>query len=101
MRRLRTLFALLTLALTLSAAAQTFDLDKNRPPVVSLNGLWRFHTGDNPAWADPKFDDSGWSLLHPDRSWAEQGYQGYKGFAWYRFQLLIPSKLTDISINPP
>lgn len=101
MRKLLIFSALFALNLGAYAVAQTFDLDKDRLPVVSLNGLWRFHTGDNPAWADPNFDDSGWPLLHPDRSWAEQGYPGYQGFAWYRFQLLVPPKLTDLLINPP
>src|ERR1035438_9400252 len=101
MRRLRILLTFLPLIISASSVAQSFDLDKDRQPVASLNGLWRFHAGDNPAWADPNFDDSGWSLLHSDRSWAEQGYPGYEGFAWYRFQLLIPPSLTDISINPP
>ena len=101
MRKIPLLFLLLIFSACTLVPAQTFDLDKDRLPVVSLNGLWRFHTGDNPAWADPNFDDSGWSLLRSDRSWAEQGYPGYEGFAWYRFQLLIPPKLTDISINPP
>lgn len=38
--------------------AQSFSLITGREPVTSLNGLWRFHSGDNPAWADPQFDDS-------------------------------------------
>lgn len=25
---------------------------------VQLTGPWKFHTGDNPAWAQPDFDDS-------------------------------------------
>ncbi|MGO9775242.1 MAG: hypothetical protein ACLQGT_16415 [Terracidiphilus sp.] len=36
--------------------AQSFDLATGRLPVASLDGLWRFHTGDNPAWADPGFE---------------------------------------------
>src|ERR1700691_4673580 len=30
---------------------------------AELTGPWRFHTGDNPAWAQPDFDDSGWSTM--------------------------------------
>jgi len=70
--------------------AQTFSLVTGREPVTSLDGLWRFHTGDNPTWADPKFDDSQWPLIRAGESWATQGYPGYSGYAWYRCRLQIP-----------
>jgi sigma-B regulation protein RsbU (phosphoserine phosphatase) len=41
--------------------AQNFDLNKDRQPVASIDGLWRFHLGDDPAWAAPGFDDSTWT----------------------------------------
>jgi hypothetical protein len=56
--------------------------------MTELKGLWRFHTGDNPAWADPRFDDSSWPLLRTDQSWAMQGYAGFSGVAWYRFRVI-------------
>lgn len=70
---------------------------------VQLTGPWKFHTGDNPAWAQPGFDDSSWStfdLTPPPGSydpyigssgfvpgWTERGYRGYSGFAWYRLRI--------------
>jgi hypothetical protein len=70
---------------------------------AELTGPWRFHTGDNPAWAQPDFDDSGWSamdLTPPQGShdpyigssgfvpgWTARGYPGYSGFAWYRLRI--------------
>ena len=30
--------------------------------VVPLDSLWRFHSGDDPAWAASDFDDSEWDL---------------------------------------
>jgi hypothetical protein len=27
---------------------------------VTLNGPWKFRTGDDARWADPAFDDSAW-----------------------------------------
>jgi len=35
-------------------AAQSFDLDRDREPVISLDGMWRFHPGDSPKV--PKFN---------------------------------------------
>jgi hypothetical protein len=69
------------------AGAQSFNLQTDHENITSLDGLWRFHTGDDPQWADPKFDDSQWKLLRSDESWTTQGYPGYGGFAWYRFSL--------------
>jgi hypothetical protein len=70
---------------------------------ADLTGPWRFHTGDNPAWAQPDFDDSAWSTmdLTPPRGsydpyigtsgfvpgWTARGYPGYSGFAWYRLRV--------------
>jgi sigma-B regulation protein RsbU (phosphoserine phosphatase) len=71
--------------------AQNFDLNKDRQPVASIDGLWRFHLGDDPAWAAPGFDDSTWKLLRSDHSWAYQGYRGLSGYAWYRFTVMIPA----------
>jgi phosphoserine phosphatase RsbU/P len=78
--------------------AQTFNLQTGREPVASLDGLWRFHTGDNPAWADPNFDDSQWPLLRSDQAWSHQGYENYGGFAWYRFTVAAPEGSRDWSI---
>jgi diguanylate cyclase (GGDEF)-like protein len=59
---------------------------------VSLSGPWRFHLGDDPAWAAPAFDDSRWPQLTADRPWGRQGYARYTGYAWYRCQVtLVPA----------
>jgi len=36
--------------------------------VVELNAPWRFSPEDNPAFADPSFDDSTWPLLAPGKN---------------------------------
>ena len=96
------LMSLASLSLLLCAAsglhAQTFNLQTGREPVASLDGLWRFHTGDNPAWADVNFDDSQWPLLRSDQVWGQQGYKNYGGFAWYRFTVAVPEGSRNWSI---
>jgi hypothetical protein len=98
---------LATLAVVAGAAclsAQSFHLDRDREPVVSLDGPWRFHPGDSPLlpgsdanqppgllWAAPSFDDSSWPLLQGGKSWAYQGYPAMSGYGWYRFTVTIPS----------
>ena len=83
-----TLRRLAVLAMLMQAAwlpAQSFDLDRGRQPVLSLDGPWRFHPGDSPPatgshaplWAAPVFDDSAWPLL-------------LSGYGWYRFTVAVP-----------
>lgn len=61
----------------------------------------RFHTGDNPAWAQPGFDDSGWKLLRSGEPWNVQGYNGLSGMAWYRFQVILPAKHPPLALYIP
>ena len=96
------LFALLLAPFANEALrAQNFDAANGSAPLLSLDGLWRFHAGDDPAWARPGFDDSGWSLLRSDRDWSTQGYKGYGGMGWYRFHVTLPAGVTDSSILLP
>ncbi|WP_394840719.1 hypothetical protein LZC95_27050 [Pendulispora brunnea] len=73
--------------------------------VVPLNGPWKFHTGDDPRWADPSFDDSGWEsvdltpapgahdgdvgLLGYVPGWLARGHPNYWGYAWYRIRISV------------
>jgi hypothetical protein len=99
---------LLVLAVLLSASAvrsQTFGLEKDRVQIAELNGLWRFHPGDDPdgklGWADPHLDDSAWNLIRGDNSWNAQGFPKLDGFAWYRARIDIPHGQTDLAIYIP
>jgi diguanylate cyclase len=56
---------------------------------VPVNGPCQFHLGDNPAWAKPGFDDSGWEQIATDRPWGQQGHARYTGYAWYRCHLAL------------
>jgi sigma-B regulation protein RsbU (phosphoserine phosphatase) len=101
MKKSLLIFFMLAPALCAPAHAQDFDLNAGRQPVASLDGLWRFNTGDDPQWSNPNFDDSKWPLLRSDESWAVQGYRGYSGSAWYRFRVTVPASTDDLSIYLP
>ncbi|HEY1808309.1 MAG TPA: SpoIIE family protein phosphatase [Acidobacteriaceae bacterium] len=75
-------------------------------PIVALTGPWRFHPGDDLAWAQPDFDDASWSAmdlassgsLDPTtgvagfvRGWTSNGYPKLTGYAWYRLQVDVES----------
>ena len=93
--------AFLFLTSTGRLRAQTFNLQTNRDLIASLDGQWRFHTGDNPVWANPNFDDSQWPLLRSNEDWGKQGYKGYRGVAWYRFTIQVPEGNKPLSLLLP
>ncbi len=101
MKKTSLFLLLLILCTSYRLRAQSFSLITGREPVASLDGLWRFHVGDNATWANPSFDDSQWPLLRSDESWSEQGYPGYSGMAWYRFTVTVPAGMDSVSLMLP
>jgi len=87
------LFSSLLILLISAACAR-----KEEKSLVSLDTGWKFHTGDDPAWASPGFDDSKWDTLFPTIIWEYQGYRRYDGYAWYRLKVDIPSSLKENAI---
>lgn len=81
--------------------SQVFNLENNRVQMAELDGLWRFHTGDDMHWADPGFDDGSWKLLRSDEDWSQQGYANHGGFAWYRFTLIVPDGSAPLALYLP
>jgi len=98
-----------------SNAAIPFTLGQ---PAVPLNGPWKFQTGDNPRWADPGFDDSGWQDYtidpeHPAQTaaqtlqsnelagWQQHGHPGYSGYAWYRIRFQAGSDSPALALLMP
>ena len=55
----------------------------------AIAGLWQFHLGDDPAWAQPTFDDHTWEQLPADGPWGDAGHPGYWGYSWYRRQITL------------
>lgn len=80
-------FAAVSLAAIPMAAAAQVDLPHD----------WKFHTGDDPSWSAPAFDDAGWKTISVGKPWEEQGYANYDGYAWYRVHVVIPSSLKNNS----
>lgn len=98
---MRKLVLLAIAALTLPACAQVFNVEENRVLMAPLAGLMRFHTGDDPRWSEPSFDDSTWPLISSGKDWSEQGYKDYGGFAWYRFKVTLPHAHPPLALYIP
>ena len=110
----RRLLAGILLATALAAAIIIAALARGGRPDPSalraeatlLDGAWRFHTGDDPRWSDPRADDSAWDSIDltarpgshdgdvglPDYvgGWMAHGHPGYSGYAWYRRVVDVP-----------
>ena len=88
-----------------------------RAAATLLDGAWRFHTGDDPRWADANADDSGWETIDmtalpgshdgdvglPDYidGWMAHGHPGYQGYAWYRRAVTPPAGRASWDILGP
>ena len=85
-----------------AASPSAFDLDKDRFPVISLDGPWRFNIGDNPAFAEPAFDDSGWRLVpaNPKDLRIVTLPMGPASF-WYRTKVFVPAGTPPLSLYVP
>jgi len=87
-----------------STTERLLRADKN---LTTLNGPWKFITGDSIRYADADYDDSRWDTMyltapigaHDDDvglsgyipGWAAKGYPNYSGYAWYRLKISVDS----------
>ena len=58
----------------------------------ALLTTWRYHPGDNPEWADPAFDDTGWESTSTELSLNEIPSSGWEGIGWFRLHLSVPDE---------
>ncbi len=52
---------------------------------------WRFQAGDDPAWAAPELDDSGWQSIDPARNINELGPLSRVEVGWFRLHMQVGS----------
>jgi len=111
-----TLMALIVVIADLASGGRP-DPPALRAAATLLDGGWRFHAGDDPRWADPDMDDTGWEVMDmtappgshdgdvglPDYvdGWMAHGHPGYRGYAWYRRAVTVPAGSTAWDILGP
>jgi serine phosphatase RsbU (regulator of sigma subunit) len=55
---------------------------------------WRYHAGDDPRWAEPAFDDSGWEAVEPQLlAGGRLPRDGWQGAGWFRRHLRVDPEL--------
>ncbi len=85
--------ALLTSPTIASAQSDTtpFGLD--------LEGEYRMILGDDLAYADPAFDDSGWAVTTVPTSDGHEGqYDDYDGYGWFRRSFVLPAAANGLNL---
>lgn len=73
---------------------------ENLRSLANLKGYWKFSIGDDPAWANPDFNDNKWEKIFVPQTWERGGFEGYNGYAWYRkhFSLSVPNQLDFVYV---
>ena len=51
---------------------------------IDLSGFHKISAGDDPAWASPEYDDTGWKRIRIPASWQSQGFEPENRMGWYR-----------------
>jgi len=77
------------------APTDTASISVDRLPATGLllaKG-WRYHIGDNLAWARPDFDDSSWDTLNPARPRRELPLGLNAGISWLRLRFRLSDSL--------
>ena len=75
--------------------ADTAVLHISRLPATGLllSQGWRYHAGDNPAWAQPGFDDHRWDTLNPTRPRRALPPALGTGISWLRLRFRLGDSL--------
>ncbi|WP_345265451.1 hybrid sensor histidine kinase/response regulator transcription factor [Nibrella viscosa] len=103
MNRHLLLYYLLLVGALVPAFAQTLPptgLALQRLPAdgVLLNQGWRFHAGDNPAWARPDYDDQRWQPVDPTRGITEMTQLQPAQIGWFRLHLHLDSSILNVPL---
>ena len=87
---------LLALPARATPSPDTAALRINRLPATTgllLKNGWRYHVGDNPAWARPDFDDRAWDTLSPTRPRRGLPPALGTGISWLRLRFELGDSL--------
>ncbi len=99
--RLRIVPALTLLCLALVPAyltAQTFDATNLRGP-ADLATIWLIHGGDDPAYAQPNFDDSHWTRFDSNTSIRGALPNSHPDVVWYRLHVRVLPSQTGLALS--
>ncbi len=71
----------------------TLRIERLPPTGLLLTKGWRYHPGDDPAWAQPAFNDRGWDTLNPARPRRALPPAVSSGSSWLRLRFRLGDSL--------
>ncbi len=63
----------------------------NKAGYIELIEGWKYHTGDDTAWANPSFNDSSWGTINPILDKANFDKIKWTGNIWFRNHIFVDS----------
>lgn len=83
--------------LSLQVAAQNinFNIGPGRE-AIKTDRAWRYHPGDDTAWASRSLDDSSWDTIRSSFQFDER--KDFNGIAWFRYQINIDDSIKNIPL---
>ena len=97
-RLLVIVLAALVLSLPLFAQGPAFDATHLRAP-SQLHAQWLVHAGDDPAYANPGFDDSQWTPFDPSTSIQNIYGSSKPEVVWYRLRVKVDPAQSDLGLS--
>jgi len=94
---LRTIIIVAVCCLPSLVYAQTFDASSLREP-AQLGTIWLIHAGDNPAWAQTDFDDSGWTPFNSRSDLKKLFPDNHPEVVWYRLRVKVIPGQTGLAL---
>lgn len=67
----------------------------NKHKQIWFTDAWRYHAGDDTAWANPGYDDRGWEEATTRLSPQKLPNSGWPGRGWFRLHLTVDSALVN------
>jgi hypothetical protein len=80
-----------------SAGPRHFDATAYGERVL-LGPNWLFHAGDNPTWASPVLDDTGWKTVSTEKELFEYGIRDIS-YAWYRIHVHLSPSTRNLMVG--
>jgi two-component system NtrC family sensor kinase len=92
MKRFLFIILFFTVSAVYGQSLNNDGFDLNHLP-ATVTGQWKFHSGDNPAWADTIFNDSNWRHLDPTQYQTHLPQVSNGQVGWFRLTLNVAPAL--------
>lgn len=92
-RRRPVVVALVSVAVAATLSPPAAGAQGTEPFGLDLEGEYRMELSDDPAYADPAFDDAGWTVTTvPSQDGHEGAWDDFDGVGWFRRSFVLPAE---------